>query len=128
MIRELAERSRGAWTPSSGAVYPALAQLEDEGLVEPDEAAGRKHFRLSEAGRREVETLGDRARPWDEAAREASDGPAADDMWEATRQLVTAVRAVVDAGDDELSARAAEELQTLRRTLYAMLAEPRPRG
>ena len=32
-MQELEQRSQGAWRPSSGSIYPALAQLEDEGLV-----------------------------------------------------------------------------------------------
>ena len=39
LIRELAERSGGSWRPSSGSVYPALSQLEDEGLVEDSDSA-----------------------------------------------------------------------------------------
>ncbi len=33
IMQELEQRSRGSWRPSPGAVYPALQQLEDEGLV-----------------------------------------------------------------------------------------------
>ena len=31
LITELEERTGGRWRPSPGSVYPALAQLEDEG-------------------------------------------------------------------------------------------------
>ena len=33
IMQTLAERTDGAWKPSPGAVYPALSQLEDEGLI-----------------------------------------------------------------------------------------------
>src|SRR3954447_14038069 len=33
LMQEIERRSEGAWRPSPGAVYPALQQLEDEGLV-----------------------------------------------------------------------------------------------
>src|SRR4051812_18292331 len=33
LMQEIEERSGGIWRPSPGSVYPALAQLEDEGLV-----------------------------------------------------------------------------------------------
>ena len=33
LIQEISERSGGVWQPSPGSVYPALSQLEDEGLV-----------------------------------------------------------------------------------------------
>src|SRR6516162_1729546 len=32
IIQEIAERTQGVWRPSAGSVYPALQQLEDEGL------------------------------------------------------------------------------------------------
>ena len=34
LIRELEERSGGAWRPSPGSIYPTLQLIEDEGLVE----------------------------------------------------------------------------------------------
>src|SRR5262245_56255712 len=33
LMQEIESRSEGVWRPSPGSVYPALAQLEDEGLV-----------------------------------------------------------------------------------------------
>jgi hypothetical protein len=35
LMQEIESRSEGAWRPSPGSVYPALQQLEDEGLVRP---------------------------------------------------------------------------------------------
>ena len=52
IIQEIAERSEGGWKPSPGAVYPALQQLTDEGLVVAEENEGRKTFRLTETGLR----------------------------------------------------------------------------
>ena len=40
IMQELEQRSGGAWRPSPGSVYPALQQLEDEGLIR-SERAGR---------------------------------------------------------------------------------------
>src|ERR1039458_5133621 len=33
IMQEVEERSDGVWRPSPGSVYPALQQLEDEGLI-----------------------------------------------------------------------------------------------
>ena len=41
IMSEIEERSGGAWRPSPGAVYPALQQLADEGLIEAEESGGR---------------------------------------------------------------------------------------
>src|SRR3954447_18496919 len=43
------------YAPSAGTVYPRLARLEAEGLVEHDEADGRKVYRLTAAGREELD-------------------------------------------------------------------------
>src|SRR5919199_4202005 len=37
LIQAIEERTGGIWRPSPGAVYPALQQLEDEGLVRTEE-------------------------------------------------------------------------------------------
>ena len=51
LITELEDRTRGRWRPSPGSIYPALAQLEDEGLVRSSDDDGRKRFELTDAGR-----------------------------------------------------------------------------
>ena len=55
LMQEIEERSEGVWRPSPGSVYPALQQLEDEGLVRSDETDGRRAFQLTDAGRTYVE-------------------------------------------------------------------------
>src|SRR3954452_18836148 len=44
LMQEIEQRSNGEWRPSPGSVYPALSQLEDEGLVRSEEPGGRKQF------------------------------------------------------------------------------------
>src|SRR5215210_86537 len=44
LMQEIEERSDGVWRPSPGSVYPALQQLEDEGLVRVAPGEGRKAF------------------------------------------------------------------------------------
>src|SRR6185312_5283845 len=55
IIQEINERTGGLWRASSGSVYPAISQLEDEGLIEPTDGNGRKLFALTEAGREHAE-------------------------------------------------------------------------
>ena len=55
LMQELEERSGGVWRPSPGSIYPALSQLEDEGLVRSDESAGRRAFQLTDDGRAYIE-------------------------------------------------------------------------
>src|SRR5262249_49774251 len=55
IMQEIEKRSDGIWRPSPGSIYPALAQLEDEGLVRTDEAGDRRSYTLTDAGRAHVE-------------------------------------------------------------------------
>ena len=79
MIKEIEERTEGAWTPSAGSIYPTLQLLEDEGLISGQEIEGKRRFTLTEAG---VAEQADKARettPWDavraDAARSRSSSP-----------------------------------------------------
>ncbi len=52
IIQEIAERSGGVWQPSPGSVYPALQQLEDEGLIQAETPeGGRRRYALTDEGR-----------------------------------------------------------------------------
>ena len=55
LMKELAERSGGVYKASAGSVYPTLQQLEDEDLVTSDQQAGKKVYRITAAGRRELQ-------------------------------------------------------------------------
>src|SRR3954470_12669948 len=55
LMQEIEERSEGLWKPSPGSLYPALQQLEDEGLAPVTGAAGRKSYELTDEGRAYVE-------------------------------------------------------------------------
>src|ERR1051326_168657 len=78
IMQGLEERSGGVWRPSPGSVYPALAQLEDEGLVRADEQDGRRTFALTDAGRAYVEERRESLEiPWEGMARGVDDDVAA---------------------------------------------------
>ena len=52
IIQEIGERSGGVWRPSPGSIYPALQQLEDEGLIRAEAGeGGRRAFQLTDEGR-----------------------------------------------------------------------------
>ncbi|WP_373384887.1 PadR family transcriptional regulator [Sphingomonas sp. IBVSS2] len=51
LIREIEERSGGAYAPSPGVVYPTLTMLDDMGLIEESKSEGaKKQFAITEAG------------------------------------------------------------------------------
>jgi len=52
LIREIEERTGGAYAPSPGVVYPSLTMLDEMGHIdEVKEEGARKRFEISEAGR-----------------------------------------------------------------------------
>src|SRR3954454_20569158 len=74
IMQEIEERSDGVWRPSPGSVYPALAQLEDEGLIRSEEFDGRKLFALTDEGRAHVQERGaDKPAPWEQMSGDVSD-------------------------------------------------------
>jgi DNA-binding PadR family transcriptional regulator len=123
IIQQIAERSGGAWKPSPGSVYPTVQQLEDEGLVEGSEGAGRRLLQLSEEGRRYVEEHPDElARTWHAFdAPDEVEGPG--DLKPVIGQVMGAVWQVVVSGTKQQQAEAAEILADTRRKLYGLLAE-----
>lgn len=66
VISLLEDRFLGLYAPSAGTVYPRLAKLEEEGLVEHEETDGRKIYSLTEAGREELKRQQDALRTLEE--------------------------------------------------------------
>ncbi|MEU4340766.1 PadR family transcriptional regulator [Nocardia sp. NPDC023852] len=122
LIQQIRERSDDIWRPSPGSIYPALAQLEDEGLVLIEKVAGRKTAKLTETGTEYVTAhrheLGD---PWADVKQDV--GAQAIDLRGLVGQLMGAVAQVAAAGTPEQAARAAELLTETRKSLYRILAE-----
>jgi DNA-binding PadR family transcriptional regulator len=122
IMQEVEERSDGEWRPSPGSVYPALSQLEDEGLIATEEADGRKLFALTDAGRKLVEERGaDRPAPWQEMGGEQSDEVL--EIRRLIREVTSAFVQVMRTGSPEQIGRAAKVLAGTRRDLYRILAD-----
>jgi len=129
LIQEIAERTHGVWRPSAGSVYPALQQLEDEGLISPAEGEGRRRmYGLTDEGRAYVEAHAEELRAsWDAAASAADDE--AIELQDIIRQVMMAVMEVARAGSDAQRAQARRVLAETRRSLYRILAdEPEESG
>ncbi len=125
IIQEIAERSQGGWRPSPGAVYPALQQLTDEGLVRAEETDGRKTFHLTEAGLAYVEEHRDEVRaPWEEMTPDI--GENVHELFHLSRQAASALFQVAHNGTDGQIAQAKQVLTETRRRLYQILAEGDP--
>lgn len=54
LIRDLETTFDGLYSPSAGTVYPRLAKLEEEGLIERLDEGRKSPYRITETGRAEV--------------------------------------------------------------------------
>lgn len=121
LMRRLEDRSGGIYRASAGTIYPTLQQLEDEGLVESDLREGKKTYRLTDAGQRELQGRGEavdriwrRARRWEDW-RGAFDPQAAEIRGPAERLVKAAFRAV--AGESATHQRLERVREILLRAL-----------
>jgi DNA-binding PadR family transcriptional regulator len=55
LMKALEARSGGIYKVSAGTMYPALAQLEDEGMIVSEQKDGRRVYSLTDLGRKELE-------------------------------------------------------------------------
>lgn len=120
LMHAIADRSGGRWTPSPGAIYPTINQLEDEGLVTVTAEAGRKLVTLTDTGRSHAEEH--REASTDPFASFADAGPAID-LRGLLEELHGATRQVARSGSEEQRAAAAKILTDARRSLYLLLAD-----
>ncbi|MFI9122816.1 PadR family transcriptional regulator [Streptomyces bikiniensis] len=120
MIREIGERSDGAWKPSPGSVYPTLQLLEDEGLITSASEGGKKLFTLTDPGRAEAEEGPDA--PWEEAGR-GVDWDAVNEIRQAGFGLMEAFGQVWKTGSPEQREKAVAVINEARKKLYLILAD-----
>lgn len=121
LIQQIVERSGGVWKPSPGSIYPALSQLEDEGLVIIEKVAGRKTAKLTEEGVAYVEEhRADLGAPWDDVR--LSVGEPEQDLRELIGQLMGAAGQVAAVGTPAQVKAAADVLVEARKSLYRVLA------
>src|SRR6266851_2298971 len=122
IMSEIEERSGGAWRPSPGAVYPALSQLADEGLIAGDESGGRRTYSLTDAGRSYVEQN-------PEMARGAWESMVQQEAWQLPGLFAEAARLgggivqMAHVGTPEQIHTAERLLEQTRRRLYQLLAD-----
>ncbi len=125
IMQEVQERSGGVWRPSPGSVYPALQQLEDEGLIRSEDQDGRKLFVLTDEGSKLVsERDPERPAPWVQMSGDISDR--AHQLGKLMREVGFAFVQVMKTGSEAQMTSAQEVLATTRRDLYRILADGEP--
>jgi DNA-binding PadR family transcriptional regulator len=123
IMQELEQRSRGTWRPSPGAVYPALQQLEDEGLVRVESSTSGRAYSLTDAGRGYVKEHADElGAPW-QAAQQSPHDECVLGLFGELKHIATASLQVVHNGTSAQMRDAQKILQQARRALYHLLAE-----
>jgi DNA-binding PadR family transcriptional regulator len=120
LMQAIADRSGGRWTPSPGAIYPTISQLEDEGLATVTAEAGRKLVTLTDAGREHVAA---RRESWPDPFGGSAGGAPGVDLRGLFEQLQGAVRQVARTGTEAQLTAAASILGEARRALYLLLAD-----
>jgi DNA-binding PadR family transcriptional regulator len=135
VIGQIADRSGGAWRPSPGSVYPTIAQLEDEGLIESDDERGRRTLRLTDAGRdylaQHTDEVAEVWAPFDGAearaedrSRDASSGRTDfSTLKPELGRVMNAVWQIISTGTDQQRRAAVGVLVEARRSLYGILAD-----
>jgi DNA-binding PadR family transcriptional regulator len=123
VMQEVEDRSGGIWRPSPGSVYPALAQLEDEGLIRSEEHDSRKLYAITDEGRAAVEARGERPAPWEQVG---DIGDEAQALGRLAREVSGAFVQVMRTGSAAQWRSAREVLEGTRRDLYRILADGDP--
>ncbi|WP_406282922.1 helix-turn-helix transcriptional regulator [Embleya sp. NBC_00896] len=114
VIRLLHDRFMGLYAPSAGTVYPRLAKLEQEGLVEHTVEGGRKVYSITDAGRAE---LAERS-----AELEQLEAQIHESVYERAREIRDEVRTSAQSLREELGKAAREVRGAARGTA----ADPKP--
>ena len=126
IIQEIGGRSEGLWHPSPGSIYPALQQLEDEGLVRIERDEGRKVAHLTDEGSIYVQEHGEELRtPWESATEDYGEDLL--ELRDLIGQVATATVQVMQAGTSSQIAEARRLLIDVRRQLYQILAGDDPK-
>jgi DNA-binding PadR family transcriptional regulator len=130
VIQEISDRTGGSWRPSPGSVYPTIAQLEDEGLVEGDDERGRRTLRLTAAGRGYLEQHPEEvAAVWAPFRSDGADHPRDDggvdfaSLKPELGRVMNAVWQIITTGTDDQRRAAVRVLVDARRALYQILAD-----
>src|SRR5260370_40789723 len=126
LMKELETKSGGIYKASAGAIYPALQQLEDEGLVTSDQPSGKRTYSLTDAGKAELQREAETVKKIWQRAEQAGDwapwiGMEGAEVFRPAAELMkTALRAATRGSHD--SAKIAKIREILERTKHEIEA------
>ena len=121
IIQAASAKTNGEWRPSPGSVYPTLAQLVDEELVEQAGEGKRTEYALTEAGRAYVADHAEElTKAWDAAPGRSE---ATEAFMESVGKFMGVLHQFRAAATDEQRTQAAAKIDEARKALYLILAE-----
>lgn len=127
LMKELETKSGGIYKASAGAVYPALQQLEDEGMVSSDQTAGKRTYSLTASGKEELQREADVVKKIWQRAEQAGDwgpwiGPEGAEVFRPAAEVMkSALRAATRGSHDaERISKIREILERTRREIEAL--------
>jgi DNA-binding PadR family transcriptional regulator len=130
VIKRLEERTEGEYAPSPGTVYPTLQLLEDQGFVRAEQAAERRVYALTEAGRAELAAhaelvaatlgrFGGRGRPRADLHEVTF---LRDELHDLTRTVGGGLRAAMESGDAAKLRRMRQALERCQEEIRDIIA------
>ena len=122
LIHDIEARSGGAWRPSPGSIYPALARLTAMGLIRPDVIDRRHVVAITDRGLDHLRSQRHPAQPpWE---RMRQDTAAADDeLADLLERIEAGVGLLERLGTAEQRRQAVQVLAESCRAVYGILGE-----
>ncbi|WP_430296813.1 PadR family transcriptional regulator [Sinomonas sp. B1-1] len=121
IIQAASAKTNGMWKPSPGSVYPTLAQLVDEELVEQAGEGKRTEYTLTDAGRAyAADHAEELTKAWDSAPGTSE---ATEAFIESVGKFMGVLHQFRTAATDEQRTQAAAKIDEARKALYLILAE-----
>jgi len=122
LMGTIAARTASAWKPSPGALYPALAQLVEEGLITESKSEHGRVYQLTETGT--IEAGKQPEQPWDDAAVRGRFGREERfALWREFRLLGAALHLAHASATPAQLAEITRSLKAQRRTVHRLLGE-----
>jgi DNA-binding PadR family transcriptional regulator len=126
LMKELETKSGGIYKASAGAIYPALQQLEDEGLVTSDQPSGKRTYSLTDAGKAELQREAETVKKIWQRAEQAGDwapwiGMEGAEVFRPAAELMKAALRAATRGSHD-SAKIAKIREILERTKHEIEA------
>ena len=124
IIQVIEERSKGAYRPSAGVVYPTLQLLDETGLLAATEKEGRKTYAITPEGRAELEANRETVRDFYDQQDDSSWEDFADELGEFSRRLMGLVKTVHRAArHGRISAKSMRQLRKILDETIARVEE-----